>query len=185
MLTKWGKRLLAACTFGNERAVIPVVIGTGVQCYAATFVDNDNIDHYGISTTAFNANAPSNATEGFMLGSGDAPESEDSYWLESQYQGTTGLTVSCTISSSYDEERNVATHTRLITVTNTSTEPKRIAELGTRARIRTRPNANELASNTNTNNALLIDRTVLDTPIDIPPNGSATIEYVLSIDLSE
>lgn len=104
---------------------------------------------------------------GIGFGSGTTPPTIDDYKLESAI--SKGLSFS--FVQSYGNPC-----TWIITITNTSDKEITIAELGMFTSIYSSYNNNSAIS-------VLVDRTVLDTPVTIPSGGIGKIEYAIKINL--
>lgn len=185
MLTKWGKRLLAGALFnGMTKGAIPFTTCDGQQVYGtrASGYGFPFETRYRVWQDKFVVSDASSNDAGFMLGAGTAAENEDSYWLDNPYLAGSGISATSVIQDPIlDAQSNTVTYTMLITVTNSSAETKTITEVA----LRSTADASTTVLDTGRYKTVLIDRTVLATPIDIPPNGSATIEYAITLDLSE
>lgn len=131
----------------------------------STFITASNIQ--------FNTNA------GFSFGSGNTAPTEDDYFLESQI--TSGFTGVLT-----NAFRGVDGNGKLymefqFTITNTSNANITIAEMGLTSAWSCCTSASATSAS---NNNILVDRTVLDTPVTIAPNDSAALRYRITSDIS-
>jgi len=115
----------------------------------------------------------------FVVGSGNTAPSADDYRLDNMI--TSGISASSsTIACSRSFSNNVYTVTWNIPITNTSNEDITIKEIGLAG-----PAYSSTVINASTSTAVrpvLLDRTLLSTPITIPPSETATITYTLNVD---
>ena len=118
------------------------------------------------------------ALSGIYIGSGNTPATADDYTLESQI--TSGLSVSSpTKLSGYDAENNECTLSFVITLSNTSGSDITVNEIGTVARCYYGSALGGDVSGTSSSyrRGVLLDRTVLDSPVVIEAGGSAVLHY--------
>lgn len=121
----------------------------------------------------------SNNSPGIWVGSGSTPESESSYTLDSRI--TSGLTANNpTFGSGVDESGNPQMKL-VIMLTNTSSSSITVAEIGFFQQIRL---ANSASGSSGTLETIMLDRTLLDTPVTIPAGESAAITYTLKTVIS-
>lgn len=110
------------------------------------------------------------ATTGVIFGSGTKPVTEQDYKMEgviaTEYSSTE--TITTTLDS--------VTHT--YSITNTGTSDMVIGEIGLFKTIEQR---NVSASNKHYYSDVLMERTVLDTPVTIPAGGMAQITYTIQM----
>lgn len=118
-----------------------------------------------ITTSAAGLKYPS-----VVFGTGTTPATLSDYKLESTI--TSGISASASGSASNTED--TGTLTFVYTVNNTSSESITIGEIGYRASV---PDRSGHVYN------VLIDRTVLDTPVTIPAGSSGTLVYVIEYGL--
>ena len=117
-----------------------------------------------------------NTSSGISVGSGSTPATENDYKLENII--TSGLSASSTTETrALDNDGNPYLYYTFI-LTNNSASNITIAEIGY-AQILTTTSAYNTTTGIATQRAFLLDRTVLDNPITILPNGSAAIRYEL------
>lgn len=102
---------------------------------------------------------------GIIVGSGTTPPTIDDYKLESMI--TAGLSASVVA-------QGTDSYIRILTITNTSDHDITISEIGT---------LGVGYYNQSTSFPMLVDRTVLDTPVTIPAGGIGKIEYEIKINL--
>lgn len=132
-----------------------------------------------VSTFVTALNIQYNYNAGFSFGSGNTAPTEDDYFLESQI--TSGLSSVLTGSSRGVDSNGKLYMEYLFTVTNTSNANITIAEMGITSSWSVCTSASATSAS---NNNILIDRTVLDTPVTIEPNNSAAIRYRITSDIS-
>ena len=167
MITKWGK-LLAACTiFGIYNwYVIPVKDKTGASVNVG--ITNSSGGKPWPSDRSYQTTfTTSNVGIGISLGSGSTPAAETDYALESII--TSGISTSIITAMQQDSNGNPQT-IDTITVTNTGSSDITIGEIGMTV----------TPKNSGTLIYVLVDRTVLDSPITIPANESAVITYTIT-----
>jgi hypothetical protein len=131
------------------------------------------------STFVTHLNIQYNYNPGFIFGSGNTAPTEDDYFLERQI--TSGLSVVLTGTSRGVDSNGKLYMEFLFTVTNTSSANVTIAEMGLISQWSCCTSA---SATTAGNNNILVDRTVLDTPVTIEPNDSAAIRYRITSDIS-
>lgn len=111
------------------------------------------------------------SSAGIVLGSGNTPPTIDDYCLESMI--TSGLSQKTIISN--DENGNL---TYKATMTNISQNPITIGEVGVISKVYT-------GANTATGKIVLMERTALETPVTIEPDGVGQITYTIVVDIPE
>lgn len=107
---------------------------------------------------------------GIILGSGTTPATLDDYRLENRIVAA-NLTTSVDLTKSADE--NGAYISALITITNTTDEAVTVAECGLHT------GGASGSTGSAEKNFYLLDRTVLETPITIEPDGVGQITYTI------
>lgn len=182
MLTKWAKGALRVKTGSS------MTPGTGSNtCLTYYQYKNANGDSYYGSNMAYNnvynlltsiiAHGTSSSV-GFALGSGTTPATDEDYTIESII--SSGLSFSATPHSNeaYDAENDVYSVYFDLTIANTSANDITISEV---CFFGNSYGMNSIGVSTNTSasnrNAVLVDRTVLDTPVTIPAGESKVIRY--------
>lgn len=132
---------------------------------------------------SYSSNALSDYYSGVKFGSGNSPESEESYTLDNVINSTLNVTLapgSDSIYHEYDSENNTVNEYVLYTITNTSNESITINEIGLFSTAYTASDIGESVS-TLAQRAFLIDRTVLDAPLVLAPNDSAVLKYSFTL----
>lgn len=127
-------------------------------------------DNLCIGTTSNASYCPSlytaNTYSGVVFGTGTAPVTFDDYTLS----GTeiTSYTYSRTVTKSVDELG--MSITGLYTITNTSNESFTIGEVGLRCTYN---------GSSGSSNIIMIERTVLESPVTIPAGGVGQVTYTI------
>lgn len=187
MLTKFGK-LLAPKSMPYP-SVSSSEAGAGSGIKANIKVKNYEGTLYGVTPfistfyRRYDASTLSNSFAGVKFGSGNSPESEESYTLDNII--TSSLTASITpgqdsIYHEYDSENNVLNEYVLYTITNTGSDSITINEIGLFARAYTASDIGQTVSSS-AQKTFLIDRTVLDAPLALAPNDSAVLKYSFAL----
>lgn len=101
-------------------------------------------------------------SEGAVFGDGDTPPALEDYKLSGNV--ITGISATVVVNSVY--EANGMTTTATYTVTNNKSASVTIREIG-------------VCTNTSSTNYVLVERTVLDTPITIEPGGVGQVTYTI------
>lgn len=116
---------------------------------------------------------------GIVLGSGTTQPTDNDYKLESQI--TSGLSVN--INHNHVYENNGSRHIINLMVTNTSSSPITISEIGWYVYCYASISQNQAAfcnnGNSSNNTVFLADRTLLTNPVTIPAGDYAVIRYTL------
>lgn len=160
MILKNYYKMVAAHNLGGGSALLVGPSGTNVSCY-----NNDGMN----INMAKAASTKTGYTDNIRIGSGTTPATFNDYNLESHI--TSGFSASYSqISKTFTEEG--AVWSVIHTITNTSSSPLTVGEIGCFAGIKT--------TSSGSYNAVMIDRTVLDTPVTIPVNGVAQITYTIT-----
>lgn len=124
-------------------------------------------------------NAQLNATNpGFHFGTGTATPTENDYKLETDI--TSGVSIILNSSARYYSPKPHMTFT--FTITNTGSSNITISEVGMVTNsiyCCTSSSATSASSNN-----ILIDRTLLDTPLTIAPSSTAALEYTVNCEMS-
>ena len=118
-----------------------------------------------VNTGALNYNKT-----GIILGSGTTPATFDDYCLENRIVAD-GLTVSTNLTSQTDE--NGMCISAMITISNTTDEAVTVAECGVHC------GGSSGSNGSKKYNYVLLDRTVLETPITIEPGGVGQVTYTI------
>lgn len=141
-----------------------LTIGIGTMSFTSS-TSNRDASLVRVSTS-WSAGQP-----GIALGSGTTPPTIDDYYLENPLidQGAS-YTATATVGGA--NNNNLFSTTSLITVKNTGASAITIGELGLWT--------TDTTSGTSKTNRFLLERTVLDTPVVIEPDGMGVIEYTIS-----
>lgn len=120
-----------------------------------------------------------NATNaGFHFGSGTTTPTENDYKLESDI--TSGISVVLNASARYSSPKPHMTFT--FTITNTGSSNVTINEIGIVTASIQCCTSSSATSASSAN--VLIDRTLLDTPLTIAPSSTAALEYTVNCEMS-
>jgi hypothetical protein len=132
---------------------------------------NNNSFPYAIaSSVSFNTNVA-----GIQVGTGSTAATEDDYKLETQI--TSGVRASSTTQTCGVDSSGNPYLEYLFTLTNTTSSDITVREIGYVQQFRLADTQG--GSQSSTARYLLLDRTVLDTPVTVPANDSAAIKYTL------
>lgn len=154
---------------GGGRGLLSVVDVGGTTRYMCCYSNGSFPQSISVSVI-FSANA-----NGIQIGTGNTAATEDDYKLETQI--TNGMSASspaltCNVDSSGNPYLEY-----LFTITNTTSSDITVREIGYVQQFRLADTQG--ASQSSANRYLLLDRTVLDTPVTVPANDSAAIKYRL------
>lgn len=120
------------------------------------------------------------ARAGIWLGSGTTQESVTDYGLETRI--TSGLSGTCQIDGNNTLDLNGNPQIKMIlTLTNTGNTDVTVSEISYMQNVYM---ANDQNGTGKTNAPILIDRTLLNTPVTIPAGESAAITYTLKTVIS-
>ena len=116
--------------------------------------------------------------EGVVFGTGTSAPTEDDYSLSGNL--IAGLsTNNVTTTSSFDVDVDGCTYTCVYTISNTTGSDITIGEIG----ICSYMNGKFAVSTSNRYIPVLIERTVLDSPVSIPAGGVGQVTYTIRIEL--
>lgn len=119
----------------------------------------------------FLTNVTFNPYGGILIGTGTTPPTLDDYQMESQIKS--GMTASN--SRGFDENGNPYT---IITLTNSSDKAIKVGEIGV-------VGSGYYNAGSSGSKHVLLDRTVLDSPITIEPGGVGQITYTIRMNYPE
>lgn len=174
MITKSGKNWITA----NLPFALMDATGYGVIQVKAI---NGNIRYISRAFYTHTSGVPfstSSYGSGIKLGSGTTPPTADDYCIENMI--TSGINVTINSRTKYVDQSNHACIDINMTVTNTGSDPLTISEAAFYNFAVSYPSYNSTsATSTGANTAVMIDRTLLDSPITIPAGESATITYTI------
>jgi len=165
--------LLQMTSSGNSssggKGLLSVKDVGGTTRYMCCYSNNSFPQSISVSVI-FSAN-----TNGIQIGTGNTAATEDDYKLETQI--TNGMSASspaltCDVDSSGNPYIEY-----LFTLTNTTSSDITVREIGYVQQFRLADTQG--GSFSSTSRYLLLDRTVLDTPVTVPANDSAAIKYRL------
>ena len=173
MLTKNGVAAIAAFvnSFGSTKARYPVKRPSNETWYA------------GYRNGAWPENGQTNlvtstSSAGVVVGSGNTPFSFDDYILDSMI--TSGIVGSSSVI--YTETENSLSAKIAVTVQNSGSSPITIREIGMLQYVGM---ASTKGSSTGSQYSCLVERTVLDTPVEIAAEDSETISYTITIGIGD
>lgn len=183
MLTKWAKRFLRVRS--SDNSFPGVGTGSGGRSYFE-FKNNGGATHYGGAAgstltlsllTSLTARG-TNSSRGFALGSGTTPATEDDYTIESLISSGLSFSATPVKNQAYDVENDVYSIYFDLVINNTSSAPITVSEICMFQFMYETTNLGDAINTAGSYaNSVLIDRTVLDTPITIPVGESKTIRY--------
>jgi len=182
MLTKAGKQAIAVMAVSNGQSTSQ----NAVPMFPTESIRNtQNLERWisSVNNALFNTfNFTNNGINaGFHLGSGTTAPTENDYKMQTDITSN----VTCTLASmSRGVDSNGKQYMEFVyTITNTAASGNMtVAECGI---VSSNINCCTSASATSASgNNVLIDRTVLATPIVIAPQGSAALKYRITCDMS-
>lgn len=169
MFTKWFKNCIKgmiACAGGGFTLDLPVKNVSNTTYYFG------NMNTYPGSVTATFATTATNS--GIHVGTGNTAATENDYALESPI--TSGMSGVVTVNKFIDASTNNPCVTYNMVLTNTTSSDVVVKEVGFYQQVALGASAGATST---TNRTILVDRTVLDTPVTVPANGNAAIYYTL------
>lgn len=179
MLTKNGKTALAiAATVGNiniannSYGLLPVKNYTGDVRYI-----NSSNYNWPMTKSDPQFSLSYNNYGAILIGSGGTTATEDDYCLESLISA--GLAGSVVKTYSLDTTNNKVTLVLDVTINNVSGSDITIREIGMIGRLSSTTVQNA-STGSNVTQYMLIDRTVLDSPVTIAAGDSEVIRYTIS-----
>lgn len=187
MITKWAKRFLRVRTADSAFPGTGGVGGTsgGAKSYFE-FKNSAGDTHYGgavgtVPTIALLTSltaSGSNSSAGFALGSGTTTPTEDDYTIETLISSGLSLTATPAKIQAYDSVNDVYSIFFDLAINNTSSAEITISEI---CMFQIMYGTTNLGDNVNTGfaykNSVMLDRTVLDTPLVLPAGQGATLRY--------
>lgn len=171
MITRNFKNLVALVLLGNN---------TGPAAFLqAKTLEGTNI-YLGPLFTMFPHNVSKDVgfsvySKGILLGTGITPPTENDYRMDTLI--TSGLKAG-NVSSVYNVDDNGNPYMVMIfTLSNTTNADIVVSEVGYAQTVCSTRAYGGIASNNN--HMVLFDRTLLNTPVTVPANGDAVIEYAI------
>lgn len=176
MLTKWAKESLK---IRGGNSVVPG-LSNPKGCITAKHYNGDDIyvttPYVAIGSTSFVAGNISTESVGVVVGTGDTPATETDYNLANKI--TSGLTGTVSQDYGYDAVNNVNYTYMTVTLTNTTDTDIIVKEIGMYVVYGTATTlGGDVSTGGGRRKCALTDRTVLETPVTVPANGSAVIRY--------
>ena len=174
MITKNFKNFLASilCTRGTyAMGWLPIKTVQNQNKYTASYFGSSS---YFPSTVSSNVRTDYTGA-GVQLGSGTTPATENDYRIETPI-GSTNVAVAVTAQNVLDNDDLCVQYD--ILVTNNRSSDLTIAEIGYAQTIAV---TDSKGSTSPSSSVVLFDRTVLDTPVEIPAGEQGTIRYRLKV----
>lgn len=180
MLTKIGRHFWLA---NAGSSVLPSMnVTTGYVPWRT--IDSSDVKYFGdyirnhsLSTRV--TSITNTGRNGIALGNGTTPATEDDFTMESLI--TDGSIQFSSASAAYDSVNDVGYAYINMTITNTTSEDITISELGLFVSTRASDTKGGTVS-TNYDYTVMVDHTILDTPITIAPNEAGIVQYRFEID---
>lgn len=170
MVTKWFKRVLNARVFGG-------ILANTAYSYNKSIKNVSNTTYYPIATSInWSTNMVLNANQGISIGSGDTAATDEDVNLETPI--TSGITAATPIATKGMDGDKCYVTLRYV-LSNTTGADIAVKEVGLKVQVNA---ATAAASTSSTNAVILVDRTVLATPLTVPANSNAVLEYTLESD---
>ena len=174
MITKNFKAILASVlqslgSVSGYKAVVPVKKTNGDSGYTPPYFTSEYPNTVGTSVQFSASNS------GIHVGTGDTAPTEDDYNLESMV--TSGLSASSPAATRDADNDGNPFVEFLFTLTNTTGSDIVIKEIGYFQKIIFNTTYKSTSSSDTT---VMLDRTVLSTPVTVPANDSAAIKYRLT-----
>ena len=184
MLTKWGKSMCSALRDSNILFGITLSGGALASITAKTVAGNTTYiapmsassNPLGLITSITETGGT--ASQGVAFGSGTTAATDEDYALETMI--TTGISTSAspTVTTEFDTTINKYVARVDYTLANSTASDITISEVGRFIRVQPASAIGQATANAaNTYKSIMVDRTVLDTPITIPANTSGVVRY--------
>lgn len=172
MITKWWKNLIkTALQTAFQNPVygynIPLKATNGTTYYAMGI---GNITISWSNPMSFNAQ-----NTGVSIGTSDTPATDEDYVLGNTI--TSGISATCTTTKS--EEDGIPCTTLNMVLSNSTNADIIVKEVGLKCTVTV---ANTAGGTASSNRVILVDRTVLETPVTVPARGNAAVFYKLKTD---
>lgn len=177
MLTKGGRIITSNVFNDSSGKVIPVINYASLTKTTFKAKDTSGAEYYFVPKGGYYADAlklsMTDGNGGQAFGTGDTPPTEDDYTLESVI--TSGISASApSASTEFDTVNNRYIRRLTYTINNDSDSDITIKEVGTYRGI---AYASTLGATGSSTKLLLVDRTVLDTPLTIPAGEAGVLRY--------
>lgn len=180
MLTAVGKKIVLISTaalpsgdIGKSAIIEAKDINSGSTVYTNGYIIGE--------TMTFAAGSVPTSSSGFYVGSGSTPATENDWQLEHPLLDNK-LKANYTTSYTINSGQTVMYVNYDYVITNLTQDEITIRELGRFAAVYT--NTTKGDSVGNTKKVVLVDRTVLETPVVIPAGEAATVRYQFAYDAS-
>ena len=170
MVTKNFLNILAlSLQSGAKFACLPVRTVIGENRFIGGYLGG-SFPGYANSTVTLSANSA-----GISIGTGTTPATEDDYQLEATI--TSGINITLT-GTSYGADSPRSPYIKFdITVTNIGSETITVGEIGYKQTAKATRIVGGTLGAASSESVLLIDRTVLDTPVTIAPGDAGIVTY--------
>lgn len=190
MFTKWGKKLIQVSPGYGDNLTFNGATNNQIVCIKGKTVTNADINlsclNGGSSVnliTSLSTTTGSNSANGIAVGSGDTPATENDYTIESII---TTLTTSATptVTPHYDTTTGKYVISVDLTLSNATSADIIVKEVCRFSRVVKGTNLGDAATSSQSNwVTILIDRTVLETPLTVPAGGAAVLRYGFEYDM--
>lgn len=177
MLTAWGKKALLPSITDQ---ILPAIsnYGDGLKAYNTAKTILNNTAYTATYSAAHSINvrvrsASETEYDGIWIGSGDTPATEDDYFLESVI--SSGASGTSTSATKYDSTTNSLLVRITVTISNTGSSDLTINEVCKTCVFDTATAIGQSVSINRRN--IMIDRTVLNEPLVIPPDSAGVFYY--------
>jgi hypothetical protein len=172
MLTKNFYNTLAAS--GANLGMVGAVKGTkgdDFKYYSGSSAgSNAPLYFFGMNGVTTNAHPTAGCV---AVGTGKTPATPDDVMLESPV--TSGVSIATQNAVSYSKDDSGVHLCATYGIRNTGSDPLEISEIGCFGTVKT------YSGSTSITTVFLVDRTVLETPVVIPPRESRQITYTISL----
>lgn len=162
---------MASASYTNSGSITTYAVNTGLKVTDTagdtkslyTYRSNNDFMYLALGRAALLTSI--SGTNGFVLGNGTTPPTLEDYGLS----GTVISTVSClSYTYSFDSDDSGITAINRYIVENTGTEDIIVSEIAWFSFVYTESSSGS---------TVMIDRTLLDSPVTIAPGNTAQIEY--------
>lgn len=189
MLTKWGKKFIPKLdSYTGGRFPFPLAPSGGAPYGIKAMIEATDINGNTVYLSPFVAESNFSYSTGYSptgvrFGNGTTPATDEDYNIESLLSLTNNqVTSTGTQRCICDTENNVLINIPEFTITNSSSEDITISEVCKFASV---ASASAIGQDTtSTYKYVLIDRTVLDTPLVIEAGTSGVLRYEIKYPLT-
>lgn len=183
MLTRWGKVAAGILRSGGNAKNCIFDLTSDPGTASGTFKAVNGTERcfapypYSLSMTILSL---SSGTAGIAVGSGSTPATVDDYCLENMITSGITATIPTSSTTTYDNTHKQYVASKDIAIANNGSASITISEIGIIASTRYADSVGASASSTGT---VLVDRTVLDSPVTIPAGESGVVRYEFRYDV--